>query len=506
MDIEIRREELQKRLDSKKTQDERNKLGQFSTPYRLASEIMDYAKTLVSQKNISFLEPSIGTGVFYSAFLDKFGEKNNRALGFEIDPHYYIPTKELWSDSNLELKLADFLESNVDANAFDLIVANPPYSRHHHISCEKKKLLQNQVRLYSGIKISGLAGLYCYFLILATKWLRNGGLSCWLIPSEFMDVNYGKAVKEFLLNNVELIRIHKFEADDMQFSDAMVTSSVVFFKNNPPSNNMVFFSIGGSLTSPTRSKFIQRKNLNVSGKWSNIFYNRKIEETANVILGDFFRIKRGLVTGDNKFFIVSDNTIEKYKIPAEFLLPILQSPRYVKDDVIDCSYFAKGKIEYLFNCNLSESDLKEKYPLVWDYVNYGKVKGIQNGYICSRRSPWYSCEKRVPAPFVIPYMGRNGTSNRIFRFILNKTTAIATNVYLLLYLKPEYENIANKNNLWNNLWAELNSIPVDAISERGRVYGGGLHKIEPKELMNIPADGIGNILGYTPTPKQRMLF
>ena len=132
-------------------------------------------------------------------------------------------------------------------------------------------------------------------------------------------------------------------------------------------------------------------------------------------------------------------------------------------------------------------------------------KKIQNGYICRRRFPWYSCEKRALAPFVIPYMGRNGTSNRIFRFILNTTTAVATNVYLLLYLKSEYENIANINNLLDNLWTELNSIPVDAISS-GRVYAEDLHMIAPKELMNIPADGIGNILGYTPTPKQRMLF
>lgn len=97
---------------------------------------------------------------------------------------------------------------------------------------------------------------------------------------------------------------------------------------------------------------------------------------------------------------------------------------------------------------------------------------------------------------------RNGTSNRIFRFILNKTTAIATNVYLLLYLKPEYEKIVGKNNQLDKLWIQLNSIPVDAISMHGRVYGGGLHKIEPKELMNIPANGIGDILEPVSIPQQ----
>ena len=34
------------------------------------------------------------------------------------------------------------------------------------------------------MEISGLAGLYCYFLLLCHDWMEDQGLAIWLIPSE----------------------------------------------------------------------------------------------------------------------------------------------------------------------------------------------------------------------------------------------------------------------------------------------------------------------------------
>ena len=127
-------------------------------------------------------------------------------------------------------------------------------------------------------------------------------------------------------------------------------------------------------------------------------------------------------------------TIEHYEIPKEFLRPILPSPRYIKGDHI-CSENGLPAVEhpqFLFCCNLPETILKERYPKVWEYICKGYERGVQKGYICSRRNPWYSCEEREPAAIVVPYMGRSETSNRLFRFILNDSKAITTNVYLLL--------------------------------------------------------------------------
>lgn len=44
----------------------------------------------------------------------------------------------------------------------------------------------------------------------------------------------------------------------------------------------------------------------------------------------------------------------------------------------------------------------------------------------------------------------------------------------------------------------LSSIPVHQMTAEGRVYGGGLHKLEARELANVPADEIARVLAAKP--------
>lgn len=502
----IERDRLQKALDAQKTSKERNMKGQFATPYTLACSIMKKAKTFCHKRTVSFIEPSIGLGAFYAAFRSVFQSAAGHALGFEIDSHYYNPSKELWAKEDLELRKADFLKERTNGERFDLLVANPPYVRHHHIDGEKKKELQKEVMQSTGIKISGLAGLYCYFLILSEKWLADGALSCWLIPSEFLDVNYGKAIKQYLLECVDLLCVHKFKADDVQFDDALVSSTIIFFRKGKPSEKEIEFSCGEDVNVPSRKMKIERKRLTASCKWSNLFVEDSTNYSSNddCKLGNFFTVKRGIATGDNSFFVMNMDTIEKYHIPSKFLKPVLPSPRYLKEDVISSDNdgnVALAQKQYLFSCNLPEDVLKEKYPSVWEYIQEGVKRGVNKGYICSHRPLWYFCEDRKPAPFVVPYMGRGDSSKKMFRFILNKTKAITTNVYLLLYPKDNYLKCLTDTKLLNEVWQTLNEVTSEQFATNGREYGGGLHKLEPKELLNIKVPSLPSLL----LPKQYVL-
>ena len=72
-EFEARRLALQDELDAKKEAAERNRMGQFATPTRLAVDILRYAEAqLGKSEEVRFIDPAIGTGSFYSALLDVF--------------------------------------------------------------------------------------------------------------------------------------------------------------------------------------------------------------------------------------------------------------------------------------------------------------------------------------------------------------------------------------------------------------------------------------------------
>jgi hypothetical protein len=105
-------------------------------------------------------------------------------------------------------------------------------------------------------------------------------------------------------------------------------------------------------------------------------------------------------------------------------------------------------------------------------------------------------------------MGRSSGKNKgaALRFILNHSKATAANVYLLLYPKTDLRDALNANpELKKKIWRWLKAISPDVVLGEGRVYGGGLHKIEPRELGNVPVDGIEKLLNIAVKKKSIQL-
>ncbi len=497
-EIERTRLTMQEAIDKSKSIEERRKYGQFSTPFALAEEMMTYGLKLLADRDINFLEPCIGSGVFYSALLNTVDKKTIlNATGIELDSEYYDCAQKLWGESGIELLHEDFTRITPNSR-YNLVITNPPYVRHHYLKKEDKAYLAKSEKDEIGTALSGLAGLYCHIILLAHKWLSPNAICGWLIPSEFMDVNYGSAIKEYLLNHVHLLRIHRYNPESSMFSDALVSSCVVWFKNEIVKEDYeIEFSLGGNHDVPMMSKLVHKSDLIAERKWTR-FPEKQIRsnEASNSTLGDFFEIKRGLATGDNSFFIMSRDKIQELGIDMSLLKPILPSPRYLKTDLVNADDNGIPQIDqqyFLLDCDLPEQELKEDYPVIWRYLQSG-IDTTSRKYLCKSRKIWYSQEHREATYFLCSYMGRGKEHDLPVRFILNLSEAIATNSYLMLYPKKRLQEIilASPGSVYK-IWETLRSINGSKIEEEGRIYGGGLKKIEPRELAKVSCDDLVRI-------------
>jgi hypothetical protein len=505
--FEASRRILQSRLDACKTPAERNRLGQFATPPALAQEILRHGVSLLPPgESIRFLDPAVGTGAFFSALRAVVSPTRiAAAAGFEIDAHYGEPSAALWRECGLDYRIEDFTTAR-SRSRFNLLICNPPYVRHHHLSGEEKRRLRRLTEAASGMKLSGLSGLYCHFVGLSRGWLDAGGVAGWLLPSEFMDVNYGQALKRYLLESTTLLQIHRFDPVEAQFADAQVTSALVWFRSSPPPRgHSVRFTFGGTFVAPSASRAVETSNLLREPKWTRFPISGVRRRRATAVVADFFSIKRGLATGNNGYFILGRDEILARRLPLEVFRPILPSPRYLHADIVDGDAAGYPLLErqlFLLHVSLEEDEIAARYPALFEYLQEGRRRGLHRTYLCRHREPWYSQEKRPAAPIVCTYLGRGSPARpRPFRFILNRSTATASNVYLLMYPTARLTAALDREPvLIESVRQVLDQLTLEDLSGAGRIYGGGLHKLEPRELANVRVPRLARLLAALESP------
>jgi adenine-specific DNA-methyltransferase len=480
-------------LERLKPRERRYEIGQFFTPAPIAELMADAVREV---EPATVLDPGVGGGILLRAV----GE-GPRLFGLDID----AAAVELAATSMpgaCEIAVGDFLDAErwpLAEATFDAVIANPPYVRHHNLSAEHK-LLARHYSSRLGLKVSSLSGSYVYFFLEALLRLNDGGRLVFITPTEFLDVRYGQAVKEALLDHCEIDEILVLEMDELAFKGVLTTSAItIATKRKSPSRRfrLVEGRLNGSIEKG-REIELPAEVAPAVLPWTPLLPSRA-ERIAPLLdgrtakLGDYCRVRRGIATGDNSFFAMTRAEVEQWGIEERFLVPVvLGSKDLPTAGPLDADFHASrieaGARGFLFFCHDHIEALCGTNAL--RYIEHGQEIGVHERFNCRTRNPWYGVEPVPPADFFTTYMSRNRA--RIVRNLIGaRCMTSLLNVWAQSGVDPE----AMRPSLEDSTNAQL-------LREFGRTYGGGLAKIEPGDLIVLP---IRPPAGVEPPGQRRLL-
>lgn len=146
-------------------------------------------------------------------------------------PFLSLPTHAA-TDGKIKSKGMGALQHrDVEIPKLDAVVGNPPYVRQEDIAKDNKKKYAELVQeeWNKGINLSGRSDLHIYFWPHATTFLKEGGYFCFLTSSQWLDVEYGFRLQEWILENFEIIAVIE-SVDEPWFVGARVVTAITILR------------------------------------------------------------------------------------------------------------------------------------------------------------------------------------------------------------------------------------------------------------------------------------
>jgi hypothetical protein len=257
--------------------EERHKFGQFYTRVEVVDLINSFCIRTGQEK---ILDPACGGGTFLVRAYARKREiapnrKHSQLLSdlFGVDISHFathlttinLATRDLIDEENYpQIARTDFFDietrrvfmklpkrmvakglgqphyREIEIPLLDAVVGNPPYIRQEEIPSGKKngnggpasgtkEHYQKIVKREASLDLSGRSDIHCYFWPHATTFLKRDGYLCLLTSSQWLDVEYGFHLQEWILRNFEIIAI--FESiDEPWFVGARVATTVTILR------------------------------------------------------------------------------------------------------------------------------------------------------------------------------------------------------------------------------------------------------------------------------------
>ena len=482
--------------------------GQFWTPDWVAEAMVEY---VFADKGGKLFDPAVGAGAFFRAakIIAKEKKLHYSLSGMDIDAKALNEAFQygLSKDDMGDVKIGDFIFQS-PKNKFSAIVANPPYIRHHRILLATKEKLKRLSMESLGVILDGRAGLHIYFLIRALTLLEEGGRLAFIMPADTCEGKFANDLWNWITKNFCLDAVIAFAPEASPFPNVDTNPLIFFIRKIPPKDKFTWAKCYESKTETF--KLWVRSGFSIAPKGSIKTLARDLseglqtgfsrppmtEKASKYVLGDFVQVVRGVATGANEFFFLTDEQVQQLEIPKKYFVRAIGRTRDVSTEEITQETLdilrKKGRPTLLLSLNREPF---ENYPeKLKKYLKDGEKLGLPQRPLISQRKPWYKTEVRSIPPFLFAYLGR-----RNVRFIRNTAKIIPLTGFLCVYPKSEEKEFIEC------LWKILNH--PDTISNLtliGKSYGDGAVKVEPRALEKLPIPD--SVIKEVRLPVQLRLF
>lgn len=455
--------------------EERRPQGATYTPPYIAKAMVSWA---AAQKlNPSrIVDPGAGSARFLLAAAKKFPRAE--LIGIELDPVAAMIARGNLAAAGLadraEIIVGDYRKTSLPAcDGKTLFIGNPPYVRHHELGAAAKEWLTCEAKEL-GFSASQLAGLHVHFFLATVLKAQKDDFGIFITSAEWLDVNYGRLVRELFLNDLGGQGITIIEPTSSTFSDAATTAAITQFiiGSKPEKIRVRRVTTTHQKNALTGGQLLHRGRLETENRWSHLTRKSRDIPQGYVELGELCRVHRGQVTGANRIWIAGPHSLD---LPESVLFPSVTRARelFAAGNVLADSSSLRNVIDIPEDLSVLDGDQRKG---VDRFLKRVKSLGANNGYIAQNRRAWWSVGLRSPAPILATYMARRPPA-----FVRNLADARHINIAHGLYPRDP---------LTPTLLNRLVEFLSNAVSVKdGRTYAGGLTKFEPREMERILVPG-----------------
>ncbi len=427
----------------------------------------------------SIVDPGTGSGRFLLASSQEFARA--KLVGVETDPLAALIARANLAQNGLARRavvlLSDYRLFDLQSMIGDgptLFLGNPPYVRHHQIEAKWKQWLIHEGNLL-GLSPSSLAGLHVHFFVATAQRLRKGDYGCFITSAEWLDVNYGRMVRQLFLDRLGGVRLAVIDPKAQPFPDAATTGAIACFKADSKPKS-VFLQKIDSVSGLHRldgKRRVRRERLESETRWSHLTRRSGQIPQGFVELGELCRVHRGQVTGANAVWIAD---LSRFELPEAVLFRTVTRAKELFSAGLELTN--PQKLRQVVDLPVELDELKTSLdPKDWNsvvgFLKYAKSQGAHEGYVARARRAWWSVGLREPAPILATYMARRPPA-----FVENTGDARHLNIAHGLYPREQFSVT-----ILRRLVKYLSSA---VLLSAGRSYSGGLTKFEPREMERIP--------------------